>query len=91
MTKPPDKKMEYKGEQASIIMLGTKRQVPGWQGELFVAVIQYGSKENFKYDVVPDSTHPGDIDDLPEVKTFDSQVSAISHFMKLEQNKDKWK
>ena len=83
--------IDYKGEKASIMMMGTKTSVPNWQGELFVAVIQYGEHDNLKYDVVPDSTHPGDLDDLPEVQTFSDRGHAISHFMKLEQNKNRWK
>ena len=85
-----EKQIEYKGEKASIIMMGTKQEVPGWRGELYVAVIQYGEKD-LKYDVVPDSSHPGDLDDLPEIKTFHDRGEAISHFMKLERNKNKWK
>ena len=83
--------IEYKGEHASIIMRGIKQSVPDWRGELFVAVIQYGEHQDLKYDVIPDSTHPGDLDDLPEVQTFTDRGQAISHFMKLEQNKSKWK
>ena len=85
------KHIDYKGEKASILMMGTKQSVPQWDGELFVAVIQYGEKDAMKYDVVPDSTNPGDLDDLPEIQTFTDRGKAISHFMKLENNKDKWK
>lgn len=86
-----EKHIEYKGEKASIIMKGTKDPVTGWQGELYVAVVQYGEHNNLVYDVIPDSTLPGDLDDLPEVQTFTDRAQAITHFMKLEQNKDKWK
>ncbi len=82
---------EYKGERAKIIMMGTRKNVPGWKGELFVAVIQYGDSDNVKYDVIPDSTDPSEVDDLPEVKTFEDRSLAINHFMRLEQNKNKWK
>lgn len=84
-------KMQYKGQPASVLMTGLKQKVAGWRGELFVAVIQYGPKESAKFDVVADSTDPADVDDLPEVKTFDDYSSAVAHFMKLEKNKDKWK
>lgn len=89
--KDAPKKMEYKGQPASIIMIGNKQKAEGWKGELYVAVIQYGPKTELKYDVVPDSTDPADLDDLPEVKSFPSRDAAIAHFMKLERNKDKWK
>ena len=85
------KQMEYKGKKASIIMIGTKQKVAGWKGDLFVAVIQYGDKDSLSYDVVADSTDSTDLDDLPEVKTFNHRDEAIIHFMKLERNKDKWK
>lgn len=83
--------IDYKGEKASIVMIGAKKTVPGWKGELYVAVIQYGNKAGLKYDVVADSTSSADLDDLPEVQTFSDRGQAISHFMKLEQHKDKWK
>lgn len=83
--------IEYKGEKAKILMMGTKQEVSGWKGELFVALIEYGQKDEEKYDVVPDSTNSSDLDELPEVKTFSSYTQAVSHFMKLENNKDKWK
>ena len=84
-------KIDYKGSKAKLIMMGTKKQITGWRGELFVAVIQYGEEDDLKYDVVPDSTDPADVDDLPEIKTFDNQAAAVGHFMKLENNKDQWK
>jgi len=83
--------IEYKGEKAKILMMGTKQNVSGWRGEIFVALIEYGKKGEEAYDVVPDSTDNADLDDLPEVKTFNSYSQAISHFMKLEHNKEKWK
>jgi hypothetical protein len=86
------KPIDYKGQKATIIMMGTKQQVKGWQGEIYVAVIQYGEKDQkLNYDVVPDSTNAAEVDELPEVKTFDDRGQAIAHFMKLERNKDKWK
>ncbi len=83
--------IDYKGEKGKLLMVGTKENVPGWSGEIYVAVIQYGDKTNEKFDVVPDSTDPKDVDELPEVKTFPNRGQAISHFMNLEKNKDKWK
>lgn len=83
--------IEYKGQKAKILMMGTKQEVPDWRGELFVAMIQYGSKDEENYDVVPDSTDTADLDDLPEVKTFQSYNQAVQHFLKLENNKEKWK
>lgn len=80
-------KVDYKGEKATLVMMGRKQKVAGWRGELFVAVIHYGDL----YDVVPDSTDSADVDDLPEVKTFSDKSDAISHFMKLENNKVDWK
>ena len=83
--------MEYKGTKAKILMMGTKKNVEGWRGEIYVAAIQYGEEDNLMYDVIPDSTDPADLDDLPELKTFDEKGQAIAHFMKLENNKHKWK
>jgi hypothetical protein len=83
--------MEYKGSRAKLLMMGTKETVSGWKGEIFVAAIQYGDEDNVQYDVIPDSTDPADLDALPELKTFDDKGQAISHFMKLENNKSKWK
>ena len=85
------KEVDYKGEKGKIIMMGNRKEAPGWRGELYVAVIQYGEKEDYKYDVVPDSTSPADVDDLPEVQTFNSRSQAITHFMSLENNKLQWK
>jgi hypothetical protein len=82
-----DKHITYKGERAKIIMMGHKQKVPGWRGELYVAVIQYGAN----FDVLPDSTEAADQADLPEVQTFTDRSQAIAHFMKLEQNKKQWK
>lgn len=89
--KSPKKKMEYKGEAAEIVMLGKREKVTGWRGELFVAIIRYGAKENAKYDVLPDSNSPADIDDLPEVKTFENLGEAMTYAMELERSKKKWK
>jgi len=84
--------MEYKGKKAKLLMVGTKETVAGWRGELYAAVIQYGGDgEKQSFDVVPDSTDEADLDDLPATETFDSQEQALSYFMKLEKNKDKWK
>ena len=85
------KEIEYKGEKAKIIMMGTKKKVSHFRGEVYVAVIQYGDKDKLKYDVVPDSTDPSDVDDLPAIQTFAERSKAISHFMNLESNKDRWK
>ncbi len=85
------KKIDYKGEKAILIMMGTKKSVAGWKGELFTAVIQYGEGRDEKFDVVPDSSEPADVDDLPEIKTFDDRSRAITHFMTMENNKDKWR
>jgi len=82
-----DKHIDYKGEQAKIIMMGAKQKAPGWRGELYVAVIQYGKN----FDVLPDSTDPADQSDLPEIQTFSDRSQAIAHFMELEKNKRRWK
>ena len=83
--------IEYKGQKATLMMRGTTEKISGWLGEIFVAVVQYGEKEHLQYDVIPDSTHPGDVDSLPEVQTFADRGSAIAHFMNLDRNKRKWK
>lgn len=83
--------IDYKGEKATLMMRGKPEKIPGWLGEIFVAVVQYGPKESLQYDVIPDSTHPGDVDSLPEVQTFSDRGMAISHFMNLDRNKNKWK
>ena len=83
--------IEYKGQKATLMMRGTKEKLTGWLGEIFVAVIQYGPKDALQYDVIPDSTNPGDVDSLPEVKTFSDRGQALSHFMNLDRNKKKWK
>ena len=85
------KYIEYKGSKGTLVMIGNKERVPGWRGELYVAVIQYGEKGEEKYDVIPDSTDPADVDDLPQTHTFTNRTEALAHFMKLEQNKSKWK
>jgi len=84
-------KIEYKGKHAVLIMQGQKEKVPGWLGEIFLAVIQYGDKEHLLYDVIPDSTNAADVDDLPQVQTFNDRGQAIAHFMNLEHNKRRWK
>jgi hypothetical protein len=85
------KTVDYKGEKGKLIMVGHKKEVPGWRGELYVAVIEYGQGVHTQYDVIPDSTDPADVDDLPETKTFSNRSKAISHFMNLENNKHHWK
>ncbi len=83
--------MEYKGQKAQVIMVGTKQAVPGFKGELCVAVIQYGSKEDERYDVVPDSTSTQDENDLPEVMTFDDKNEALQYALQMDRNKSDWK
>ena len=87
----PDTAIDYKGHKATLLMRGTKEKITGWLGEIFVAVVQYGDKDKMMYDVIPDSTHPGDVDSLPQVQTFDDRGQALAHFMNLDHNKKKWK
>lgn len=83
--------IDYKGQKATLLMRGKPEKIDGWRGEIFVAVVQYGEKETMKFDVIPDSTSPGDVDELPEVQTFSDRSAAIMHFMTLDRNKRKWK
>jgi hypothetical protein len=56
-----------------------------------VVVIRYGPKGKAKYDVVPDSTSPADVDDLPKEQTFDNLSQAMTYALDLDRNKLKWK
>jgi hypothetical protein len=85
------KEIDYKGAKGKIMMIGVKKKAKNFRGELYVAVIQYGKKDQTQYDVVPDSTDSADVDDLPQVQTFTDRAKAIAHFMNLENNKDRWK
>ena len=83
--------MEYKGQNAGVIMMGTRQKVKGWMGELCVVVIQYGEKGNEKCDVIPDSTDAADQDKLPDVKTFDDKNEALLYAIQMDRNKLEWK
>jgi len=85
------KRIQYKGEAADIVMMGKREKVSGFRGELFVVVIRYGPKGKAKYDVVPDSTSPADVDDLPKEQTFDNLSQAMTYALDLDRNKLKWK
>jgi hypothetical protein len=85
------KEIDYKGSKGRIIMIGAKKNGRGFRGDLYVAVIQYGEGNAIQFDVVPDSTDPADVDDLPQVQTFSDRAQAIAHFMNLENHKDRWK
>lgn len=85
------KRIQYKGETAEIVMMGKREPVAGYRGEVFVVVIRYGPKDKAKYDVVPDSTSPADVDDLPKVQTFDSLSQAMAVALEMDHNKLKWK
>lgn len=85
------KRIEYKGETAEIVMMGKREKVAGFRGELFVVVIRYGPKEKAKYDVVPDSTSPADVEDLPKEQTFDNLGQAMTHALEMDRSKVKWK
>ncbi len=83
--------IDYKGTQGKLIMMGTKEKVSGWRGELYVACIQYGAKDEMRYDVVPDSTHPADVELLPDVQTFSDKGEAMRFLLELDRNKGEWK
>ncbi len=85
------KQVDYKGSSGRLLMMGTQEKMKGWRGELYVALIQYGEKGEENYDVVTDSTNGADVPELPEVKTFDDKGKAMSYFMELDRNKDKWR
>ena len=85
------KKIEYKGLPAELVMMGKRSTVPGYRGELFVVIIRYGTKELPKYDILPDSTSPADLDDLPPVETFDSLSEAMTRALHMDKTKNTWK
>jgi hypothetical protein len=85
------KRIQYKGEAAEIVMMGKREKVSGFQGELFVVVVRYGHKDKAKYDVMPDSTNPADVDDLPKLQTFDNLGQAMTYALEMDRNKLKWK
>jgi hypothetical protein len=85
------KKIEYKGETADIVLMGKREKAAGYSGELFVTVVRYGPKEKAKYDVLPDSTSPSDLENLPPVKTFDNLSQAMTYALDMDHNKAKWK
>jgi len=89
--KKAKKKIEYKGENAEIVLMGKREKAPGFQGECFVIVIRYGPKDKAKYDVLPDSTNSADLDDLPKVQTFDNLGQAMTYALDMDHNKAKWK
>ena len=79
---------EPKGE---IIMMGKKEKVAGWNGELFVAVVKVRKGGEVEYQVICDSTDSRDLENLPEVKTFQDKMEAFNYAMELERNKNAWK
>jgi hypothetical protein len=83
--------MEYKGQNAQVIMMGNRQRIAGWRGELCVVVIKYGPRESERYDVVPDSTDAADQDRLPEVKTFDDKNEALMYALQMDRNKQDWR
>ena len=66
---------EPKGE---IIMMGKKEKVAGWNGELFVAVVKVRQGGEVEYQVICDSTDSRDLENLPEVKTFQDKMEAFN-------------
>jgi hypothetical protein len=82
--------MEYKGKKGKVVMMGTRQRVSGWSGELCVVVVQYGDKNEEKFDVIPDSSDAADQDKLPEVKTFDAREEALHYALQMDRNKRDW-
>lgn len=78
-------------EKAEIIMMGKRENVPGWKGQLYVAIIKDRSEKDVKYKVVCDSTDEADIGFLPETKIFKDKMEAFSYAMEMERSKAKWK
>jgi len=85
------KKIEYKGETADIVLMGKREKAAGYRGEIFVTVVRYGPKGKAKYDVLPDSTSPSDLEALPPVQTFDNLSQAMTYALDMDRNKAKWK
>jgi len=77
-----------KGE---IIMMGKRERVPGWQGEIFVAVVKVREGSKVQYQVICDSTDSRDLDQLPEIKIFEDKMEAFNYAMEMERNKNQWK
>ena len=74
-----------------IIMMGKRERVPGWKGELFVAIIKLHEGKEIKYQVVCDSTENDDVKDLPKSKFFSDKMEAFNYGMEMERNKTKWR
>jgi len=77
--------------QGEVIMMGKREKVPGWKGELFVEIVKLQDAKSVKYQVLCDSTNPGDLQDLPETKIFENKMEALSYAMEMERSKSKWK
>ncbi len=77
--------------KAEIIMMGKREKVPGWKGQLYVAIVKDRSGKENQYKVVCDSTEEGDLNDLPETKIFKDKMEAFSYAMEMERSKGKWK
>ena len=74
-----------------IIMMGKKERVPGWKGELFVAIIKVKEGNQIKYQVLCDSTSSEDVNNLPKSKVFTDKMEAFNYGMEMERNKAKWR
>jgi hypothetical protein len=83
--------MPDQGPQGEIIMMGKKEKVPGWKGQLFVAIVKLKDGNSLKFQVVCDSSDPADVEFLPETKSFENKMEALNNAMEMERSKAKWK
>jgi hypothetical protein len=77
--------------QGEVIMMGKHERMPGWNGQIFVAIVKMSDGKTTKFEVLCDSTDAKDLDNLPELKIFENKMEALSYAMEMERNKPKWK
>ena len=77
--------------QGEVIMMGKRERMPGWNGQIFVAIVKLKEGKSNKFEVLCDSTDAQDLEELPEVKIFENKMEALSYAMEMERNKAKWK
>lgn len=82
----PDEK-----SQGEVIMMGKRERMPGWNGQIFVAIVKLHDGKDLKFEVLCDSTDTRDLEELPDIKIFENKMEALNYAMEMERNKAKWK
>ena len=77
--------------QGEVIMMGKRERMPGWNGQIFVAIVKLQDGKSTKFEVLCDSTDAKDLDELPDIKLFENKMEALSYAMEMERNKPRWK